>query len=142
MVKVVSVYGSNISSLEIDGKITLKKIHKLLKNKNKLENCKKIYNWEFDNKEEIVMYGYKSGQLKRINKLELPSPIENTFYYDELVFCLLDESKKPINFSLIDFNEFYSSCHGGFDDINSDDSYCNFENDEEYEDDGFVELDK
>ena len=77
----------DIISEELDQEVTLKNLHDLLQNNRKQKDLKKVYTWFFD-EEKIEMYGYINGKEKEINKLELPEPIENEFYYNELIFFL------------------------------------------------------
>jgi hypothetical protein len=123
---------------ELD-EVTLKNIHELLQNNKIQKDLKKVYTWDFD-EDKIEMYGYINGKEKDINRLELPEPLENKFYYNELVFFSLNENNEYIDLDEEDFEDFYDMIFGGFDDIDSEDSGENFA-DDEYEDDGFIVFD-
>ena len=139
MVKIIIVGKSQIVIEEELDQISIENIHELLQNNNKKERLKKIQTWEFD-EDKVVCYGYISGKEKDINKLELPEPIENNLYYNELVFVSFNDAEEYENLLKEDFEEFYDMIFGGFDDIDSDDSGLNFAEDE-YEEDGFVVFD-
>lgn len=126
----------DIISEELDQEVTLKNLHDLLQNNRKQKDLKKVYTWFFD-EEKIEMYGYINGKEKEINKLELPEPIENEFYYNELIFFLLNEDNEYIDLDEEDFEDFYDIIFGGFDDIDSEDSNENF-TDDKFEEDGFI----
>jgi hypothetical protein len=137
MVKFIIISKSqDIINEELDQEVTLKNIHELLQNNRKEKDLKKLYTWDFE-AEKIEMYGYIEGKEKEINKLELPEPIENKFYYNELIFFSLNDKNEYIDLDEEDFEDFYDMIFGGFDDIDSDDSGENFA-DDEYEEDGFV----
>jgi len=137
MVKFIIISKSqDCISEELDQEVTLKNIHELLQNNRKEKDLKKLYTWDFED-EKMVMYGYTEGKEKEINKLELPEPIENKLYYNELIFFSLNENNEYVDLDEEDFEDFYDMIFGGFDDIDSDDSGENFA-DDEYEDDGFV----
>jgi len=139
MVKFIIISNSqNILCEELD-EVTLKNIHDLLQNNRKQKDLKKVYTWDFD-EDKIEIYGYINGNEKNINKLELPEPIENNLYYNELIFFSLNENNEYIDLNEDDFEDFYDMIFGGFDDIDSDDSGDNFA-DDEYEDDGFIVFD-
>jgi hypothetical protein len=139
MVKFIIINKSqNVLEEELD-EVSIKNIHALLQNNNKETQMKKIQTWEFD-EDTVICFGYIAGKEKEINKLELPEPIENNLYYNELVFFSLNEKNEYINLSEEDFEDFYDMIFGGFDDIDSDDSGYNFAEDE-YEEDGFIVFD-
>tara|TARA_B110000914_G_C15196480_1_gene324228 strand:+ start:50 stop:469 length:420 start_codon:yes stop_codon:yes gene_type:complete len=139
MVKFIIISKSQDVMCEELDEVTLKKIHELLQNNKKEKELKKIHTWDFDD-DKIEMYGYINGKEKEINKLELPEPIENKLYYNELIFFSLNDENKYIDLDEEDFEDFYDMIFGGFDDIDSEDSGLDFGNDE-YEDDGFVVFD-
>ena len=126
----------DIISEELDQEVTLKNLHDLLQNNRKQKDLKKVYTWFFD-EEKIEMYGYINGKEKEINKLELPEPIENEFYYNELIFFSLNDDNEYIDLDEEDYEDFYDMIFGGFDDIDSEDSNENF-TDDKFEEDGFI----
>ena len=139
MVKFIIISKSqDVMNEELDQEVTLKNIHELLQNDRKDKDLKKLYTWDFE-AEKIEMYGYVEGKEKDINKLELPEPIENKLYYNELIFFSLNDENKHIDLDKEDFEDFYDIIFGGFDDIDSE----NFAEDEEddEEDDDFVVFD-
>jgi hypothetical protein len=132
MIKFIIISKSqDIMSEEFDQEVTLKNIHELLQNNRKQRDLKKLYTWDFEAK-QIEMYGYINGKEKEINKLELPEPIENKLYYNELIFFSLNDDNEYVDLDDMIF--------GGFDDIDSEDSGENF-TDDEYEDDNFIVFD-
>jgi len=139
MVKFIIIKQSErVLEADLD-KVSIKNIHILLKNNNKKTELKKIYSWDFD-EDKVVCYGYKTGKEEDINKLELPYPIDNILYYNELVFFTLNDKDEYTSIIEEEFEEFYEMIFGGFEDIDSEDSGENYA-DEEYEDDGFVVID-
>lgn len=140
MVKFIIISKSqDVMSEELDQEVTLKNLHELLQNNRKEKDLEKLYTWDFED-EKIEMYGYTEGKEKEINRLELPEPIENKLYYNELIFFSLNEKNEYVDLDEEDFEDFYDMIFGGFDDIDSEDSGENFA-DDEYEEDGFVVFD-
>ena len=139
MVKCIIISKSQDVMCEELDEVTLKNIHELLQNNKIQKDLKKVYTWDFD-EDKIEMYGYINGKEKDINRLELPEPLENKFYYNELVFFSLNENNEYIDLDEEDFEDFYDMIFGGFDDIDSEDSGENF-TDDEYEDDNFIVFD-
>jgi len=139
MVKCIIISKSQDVMCEELDEVTLKNIHELLQNNKIQKDLKKVYTWDFD-EDKIEMYGYINGKEKDINRLELPEPLENKFYYNELVFFSLNENNEYIDLDEEDFEDFYDMIFGGFDDIDSESDGENFA-DDEYEDDGFIVFD-
>jgi len=139
MVKCIIISKSQDVMCEELDEVTLKNLHELLQNNKKQKDLKKVYTWDFD-EDKIEMYGYINGKEKDINRLELPEPLENKFYYNELVFFSLNENNEYIDLDEEDFEDFYDMIFGGFDDIDSESDGENFA-DDEYEDDGFIVFD-
>lgn len=120
-------------SLETNN-ITPELLHSELNNRRNKKDFKLLHTYKFEG-ESVEVYGYKNGQEKNINKLELLDL--NDLYYDDLVFCVKNDDNEYVDFEREEFEDFYESLFGGFEDL--DDSDGEFEQDEHYDySDGFV----
>ena len=107
--------------------------------KNKLGEKKKYI---------VDVYGKDNGRANIENKYEFPPPIDNTLFFGNCVLINRDEENNPINITSEEWEKVYEVLYGGFEDINSEDS--EEEEDEEgldltksgYEKDGFVVEDE
>jgi hypothetical protein len=68
----------------------------------------------------VSVYGWTDGSESKINKHDLPPPIDNILYYGD-VLVVKHENGKLKDFSKTDYNKFYDDAFGGFDDIVSED---------------------
>jgi hypothetical protein len=120
--------------------INLPYLHKLLNNKNILKNLKVLHVWSMGDY-NIETYGYVDGKERMINRLELPPPIDQNLYYNELIFVCKNKENNIINFDDYKFEEFYNEIFEGFEDLIDDEE--DFINDDQYiSDGGFVILDE
>lgn len=99
---------------------------------------KQLHSWNYENL-EIILFGWKNGDHKSINKHELPSPFEYTLLYGDLV-VLLKEEDEYIDFPKEDYEEFYNYMFGGFDTCDENDD-SDLEDDEYDFNDGFLVRD-
>jgi len=82
----------------------------------------------------ITLFGYTTGKAGTENKHELPPPLDESLYFSDI---LLIASKKkmtwetPISFTPEQYEKFYQTAFGGFEDLDDEDD----EDDEEEEDD-------
>jgi hypothetical protein len=95
--------------------------------------------WDLSEEESYTIYGWKEGKENIINKFELPPPEDTDLYFgDILVFRQI--KGKISNCSKSDFNDFYETSYGGFEDLGDEDT----DDDEDDEDneydfnDGFL----
>ena len=119
-------------------------------------NSKNVKNFEYENVHKYMSFktnkdiihahtwkvkgGYihifckTEGRSNNINKYELPPPIDNPLYYGSL--CLVKSSSKNkdednvVDVSAEDWEKYYNTLMGGFEDINDVDSYESDELDE------------
>ena len=113
----------------------------LLKNivKNKGKGlCKLLSDWDYGNI-TVTVWGWDDGNESKINKFELPPPIDTILYYGDLIFIGYNNETDEI----LEFNEerlmlWYNHVFGGFDSIeNTDDE----DDDDEDEDDSPTQSD-
>ena len=88
---------------------------------------------------KVIIYGWKNGEEKQINRHELPEPIENTLFYGDLL-VLLREADELVDFVTDEYEEFYEYMFGGFDSCDDDEDE-NLDNGEYDYDDGFIVRD-
>lgn len=120
-------------SLETN-EITPDLLHNQLNNRRNKKDFKLVHTYKFDG-ESVEVYGYKTGEEKNINKLELADT--DDLYYDDLVFCVKNDDGEYQDFESNEFEDFYETIFGGFEDL--DESDGEFEQDEDYDySDGFL----
>lgn len=123
-------------TLENNDNITSQLLHFQLNNRKNKKDFKLLHTFEFDG-ESVELYGYTKGIEKNINKLELPQEVETQLFYDDLVLCAKDGEGNYVDFEREEFEDFYDSIFGGFEDL--DESDGEFEQDKDYDyEDGFV----
>jgi len=83
----------------------------------------------------ISLFAWCDGKAGNENKHELPPPVDNELYFGNM-FCLLTKDNKLVDFNTDFYMEFYESAFGGFEDLGSEDSYS-----EDDEDDNGSDLD-
>jgi len=88
---------------------------------------------------KVIIYGWATGEENKINKHELPPPIDNDLYYGDLI-VLLREDGELVDFSKEDYEEFYNYIFDGIDSCNDEDN-SNLENDDYDYTDGFIVKD-
>ena len=81
-------------------------------------NIERECDFEWDN-HLVSVYGWTDGSESKINKHDLPPPIDNILYYGDIL-AVRHENGKLKDFSKIDYNKFYDDAFGGFDDIVSE----------------------
>jgi len=99
---------------------------------------KQLHIWNYENF-EIVIFGWKHGNHKSVNKHELPTPFEHTLLFGDLI-VLIKEDDKYIDFPKEDYEEFYDYMFGGFDSCDSNDN-TDLDEDEYDFNDGFLVKD-
>ena len=90
-------------------------------------------------KEEITIsiFAFTDGKEKQINKTDLPPPIDNEIYYGN-IFVIAHTNDKLINLTLDTYEKFYEHSLGGIEDIGSQDSWSEEEDEENSEDRDFI----
>ena len=71
------------------------------------------YEW---NNNIISMYCWSEGSESKINKHDLPPPIDNELYYGDIL-VLRHENGNLLDLSKDNYNKFYEDAFGGFEDI-------------------------
>ena len=74
------------------------------------------YEW---NNDVISMYCWSEGSESKINKHDLPPPIDNELYYGDIL-VLRHENGNLLDLSKDSYNKFYEDAFGGFEDIEDD----------------------
>ena len=116
----------------------------LLKNiaKNKGKGlCKLLSDWDYENI-TVTVWGWDDGSESKINKFELPPPIDTILYYGDLIFIGYNNETDEI----LEFNEerlmlWYNHVFGGFDSIENTDDEDEEEDDEDDEDESPTQSD-
>ena len=71
------------------------------------------YEW---NDNLISMYCWSQGSESKINKHDLPPPVDNELYYGDIL-VLRHDNGNLIDLSKDNYNQFYEDAFGGFEDI-------------------------
>ena len=71
------------------------------------------YEW---NDNLISMYCWSEGSESKINKHDLPPPVDNELYYGDIL-VLRHDNGNLIDLSKDNYNQFYEDAFGGFEDI-------------------------
>jgi len=109
-----------------------------------VSQCKELNQWE-DEDGIIYLYGYTSGRESRINKHELPPPVDMNLFFGDLL-VLKKTNNKVLNFTKKDYKKFWNNAFGGFenlDDTINEDEEEEYGDDDEYDySDSFIEDDR
>jgi len=85
------------------------------------KNIDKLHIWKIDNNIDYILYGCIDGKAGKENKYELPPPLENSLFFDDL-YLLKYKNEAFCDLPINEYNKFYEDSYGGFEDIcNSDD---------------------
>ena len=111
-------------------------------NKDKLDFFKDkkishLHTWNFNNS-EYKLFGYINGNAGSENKYDLPPPVDNILYFNDLYICKYS-SNEIIDLHLTDYNHFYNSLFGGFEDIFDDEDIVSEELSEHTSDRDFID---
>ena len=111
--------------LEKDGAVSEKKI----KNADKLysvcgyrnmEGFEQLYVWHND-PISYELYGKKNGKANNENKFDLPPPVDSDLFFGTL--CVLKKVNDTYtDFTINEWNTFYTTLFGGFEDIETSDN--------------------
>jgi hypothetical protein len=111
-------------------------------NLNFINNNKSIlnlYTWKF-NEYDYKLYGYENGIAGNENKYDLPPPIDNNLYFNDL-YLLKYKNDEIINLTLEDYKNFYETLFGGFEDILENNDEISSELSEHTSDRDFIDDD-
>lgn len=93
----------------------------------------------------ISVYGKTNGRAGQENKYEFPPPIDTTLFFGNCILVNQNDDKEVVSVSKSEWKEIYEELYGGFEDIGSEDSEEESEEDEDlprtkngYVKDGFV----
>ena len=85
------------------------------------KNIDKLHIWKIDNNVDYILYGCIDGKAGKENKYELPPPLENSLFFDDL-YLLKYKNEAFCDLLINEYNKFYEDSYGGFENIcNSDD---------------------
>jgi hypothetical protein len=98
----------------------------------KVDGFNEVVRWELDDGLEIVVYGRVDGKAGSENKFEYPPPIDKQLFFGNMAAVAMLNSVH-VDLDVNHWGEIYSELMGGFEDIGSEDS------EEEEEDDIPVE---
>lgn len=106
---------------------------------NNNKSLKNLYTWNF-NENDYKLYGYENGIAGNENKYDLPPPIDNNLYFNDL-YLLKYKNNEIINLTLEDYKIFYETLFGGFEDILEDSDEISSELSEHTSDRDFINDD-
>jgi hypothetical protein len=110
--------------LEKDGSVNEKKIKNTEKlysvcNYRSAEQFEQLYVWVNDTT-QYELYGKKNGKANNENKFDLPPPVDSDLFFGTL--CVLKkEYDNYVDFTVSEWNTFYTTLFGGFEDIETSD---------------------
>lgn len=70
----------------------------------------------------VTILGKTNGKAGSENKKELPPPIDNKIYFGN-VYAIAHHNESCVDLSISNFENFYDSAFGGFEDIGNEDSW-------------------
>ena len=112
-------------------------------NLNFLNNSKSIvylYTWTLENY-TYKLYGSENGIAGNENKYDLPPPIDNKLYFNDLYIIKYNTNNNFTNLTLDEWNKFYNTLFGGFEDIEKDEDEVYSELSEHTSDRDFINDD-
>ena len=115
--------------LDIDN-LNIDKISNLFKVVGK-GSIKRFCDWKLD-KFTISIYGWKDGNAGQENKTELPPPEDSDLYFGDIL-VIKSNGKDIKNITLSDYHDFIEESNGGFEDIGSEDTETDSDDDNEYD---------
>lgn len=86
---------------------------------------------------KLTLFGYTTGKAGTENKHELPPPHDNLLCFSDILLIAsksLSGWEHPVNFTPEQYEKFYSKAFGGFEDIGSEDSESDEDEDVDKED--------
>tara|TARA_B100000963_G_scaffold348040_1_gene355046 strand:- start:709 stop:1509 length:801 start_codon:yes stop_codon:yes gene_type:complete len=93
---------------------------------------------DFEWQEKILsVFAYNDGKAGKENKTELPPPIETQLYFGNIV-VIAHKDGKVSDLPLEEYQEFYNSAFGGFEDLGAEDSWSEDDEEPNTEDEAFI----
>lgn len=117
--------GSSVKEIKLPSKLNIDSIDlslfpdKYIKN-TKASSLERECDFEYINK-MVSIFAFNDGVVGNENKTELPPPLDKQLYFNN-IFVIAHHNNKVVDLSKSEFNEFYETSFGGFDDIVSDES--------------------
>lgn len=115
----------NVIILEKDGSVSEKKVKNLERlysvcNYRTSDQFEQLYVWVNDTT-SYELYGKRTGKANNENKFDLPPPVDSDLFFGTL--CVLKKDNDIcVDFSLNEWNNFYTTLFGGFEDIEHSDN--------------------
>ena len=132
---------SDISEININPNIDVNNILyddiKHLVTKVMFEKMEKQCNWEFD-EYDIGIYGSKDGIAGEENKTELPIPEDTDLYFGDIL-VIRSKDNKIVDFNKKEWEEFYEISCGGFESLDSENTYDSETDTDLSDDEDYVE---
>ncbi len=122
---------AKVSVADSNKGIQLSDIQKYMKKKTEPE-----YIGEYKYKGKVLhLFGFQKGKAGTENKHELPPPHDSMLLFGDILVLVstTDDFSKPIPFKVEDYETFYTSAFGGFDDVEDEDENEDEDEDEEEE---------
>lgn len=79
------------------------------------KNIDKIHTWNYKDS-QLVLYGCIEGKPGCENKYDLPPPLDNSLFFNDM-YIIKYNNNKIVDLLLDEYNMFYEDCFGGFEDI-------------------------
>jgi hypothetical protein len=109
-----------------------------LKSFSKEDLCKKAgfksmngfdcyHSWKIDEHTIIQLYGKQTGRVNQENKYEFPPPIDNILFFGACILCRKNELDEIINLTSKEWDQYYKTLYGGFEDIQEEEELSNEE---------------
>ncbi len=95
----------------------------------------------------VTVYGKTTGRAGQENKYDFPPPIDNTLFFGACLIVATNETDTCIDLPVSTWNKMYEQLFGGFEDLGSEDTESDDDNDEDadlprtkegYAKDGFI----
>ena len=118
--------GSSVKEIKIPNELNINKLDLSLlpdkyTNGAKLNSIERECDFDYIEK-TISIFAFNKGTAGNENKTELPPPLDKQLYFNN-IFVIAHNNNKVVDLSKSEYEEFYETSFGGFDDINSEDSW-------------------
>ena len=118
--------GSSVKEIKIPKDLNIDKLDiSLLPEKYisgaKISSIERECDFDFLGK-TISIFAFNEGKAGNENKTELPPPLDKQLYFNN-IFVIGHNNNKVVDLNKSEYEEFYETSFGGFDDINSEDSW-------------------
>ena len=118
--------GSSVKEIKIPSNINLDKLDISLfpdkyVNGAKISSIERECDFDYIDK-TISIFAFNDGKAGHENKTELPPPLDKQLYFNN-IFVIGHNNNKIVDLNKSEYEEFYETSFGGFDNIDSEDSW-------------------